>query len=86
MFVFDVYLNSLICAPHRYWEVQEDFENWTMSLDISFNNVESEYVKKQKCMKIKLTPRTPSPSRPLSFMLTSTNKQTLMLVSFSELM
>ena len=66
------------------WASPEDFENWTMSLDISVNSVDSEYVKKQKYVKMKLTPRIPSPSRPPS--LTLTNKQTLMLVSFSELM
>ena len=55
------------------WAGPEDCENWTVSIDISVNNEESEYVKIQKCVKVKLTLGTPSPSRPPS--LTSTNKQ-----------
>ena len=55
-----------------------------MSLDISVNSTESEYVKKQKYVKIKLMPCTPSPNRPPT--LTLPNEQTLMLLSFFELM
>ena len=66
------------------WASPEDRENWTMSLDISVNSIEFEYVKMQKYVKYKLMPRTPSPSRPPTLRLP--NKQTLMLVSLSELM
>ena len=55
-----------------------------MLLYVSVNSIESKYVEKQNYVKIKLMPCTPSPSRPPTLALP--NKQTLMLVSFTELM
>ena len=55
-----------------------------MSLYVSVNSIESKYVEKQNYVKIKLTPCTPSPNRPPTLALPY--EQTLMLVSFTELM
>ena len=65
------------------WTGPKDCENWTMLLYVSVNSIESKYVEKQNYVKIKLTPCTPSPSRPPTLALP--NKQKLMLVSFTEL-
>ena len=55
-----------------------------MSLYVSVNSIESKYVEKQNYVKIKLTPCTPSPNRPPTLALPY--EQTLMLVSFTDLM
>ena len=87
----------IVTLPSRTWGIKlnkrddgavstgpKDCENWTMSLHVSVNSIESKYAEKQHNVKIKLMPCTPSPNTPPT--LTLPNKQTLMLVSFTELM